>query len=51
MRPHEWGGLVGWGWGGVGYPLGDGELWRCGMWDSQRVDQEGYKVWTVKKKD
>jgi hypothetical protein len=22
---------------------------RCGMWNSQRVDWEGDKVWTVKK--
>jgi hypothetical protein len=27
-----------------------GELRRYGMWNSQRVDQEGDKVWTVRKK-
>jgi hypothetical protein len=30
--------------------VGDREK-RYGMWDSQRVEQEGHKVWTVKKKD
>jgi hypothetical protein len=24
---------------------------RYGMWNSQRVDQEGAKIWSVKKKD
>jgi hypothetical protein len=55
LNPWETWGLV--EWGGVvvvGHPLGD--VWwrqmgerRCGMWNSQRVDQEGDKVWTAKK--
>jgi hypothetical protein len=31
----------GWGWKGVGR--------RYGMWNSQRVDQEGDKIWSIKK--
>jgi hypothetical protein len=36
----------------VGHPRGDwggGGVRRYGMWKSQRVDQEGDKIWTVKK--
>lgn len=29
-----------WWWGGR----------RCGMWNSQNVDQEGTNIWTVKKR-
>lgn len=43
--PREWGGLIWWGWGGDILLAG-----RCGMWNSQKVGWEGYKVWTVKKK-
>jgi hypothetical protein len=38
------GGLV-----GLGHPLGDEGRRKCGMWNSQRVDRDGDKVWTVKK--
>jgi hypothetical protein len=34
---------------GWGHPRGDSRG-RHGMWNSQGVDQEGVKVWTVKKK-
>jgi len=35
--------------GGWGHPLGD-RGWGYGMWNSQRVDWEGDKIWSVKKK-
>jgi hypothetical protein len=40
--PREWEGLVGWGFEG-GHPLGD-ERRYYGMWNSERVDQEGDKI-------
>jgi hypothetical protein len=38
-----WGGV--WGWG---HPFVDAGR-RYGMWNRQRVDLEGDKIWTVKK--
>ena len=35
---------------GWGHPLGDGDERSYGMWNSQRMDQECDKVWTVKLK-
>jgi hypothetical protein len=36
---------------GKGRPHGErGTGRRYGMWNSQRVDQEGNKIWSVKKK-
>jgi hypothetical protein len=44
----EFRGLVGWGWG---HYRGDSSMGRkYEMWNSRRVDQEGNKIWTVKKK-
>jgi hypothetical protein len=34
---------------GGGYPHRDGVERRYGMWNSQRVDWERDKIWTVKK--
>jgi hypothetical protein len=45
--PREWGCLVGWWWGHVLETREVGR--RYGMWNSQRVDQNGDKVWTVKR--
>jgi hypothetical protein len=46
--PREFRGLVGWGLG-VGTSLGRQGTWRrYGMWNSQRVDQDGNKVWSIK---
>jgi hypothetical protein len=37
---------------GGGYPHGNREAGRrYGMWTSWRVDQEGNKIWGVKKKE
>ena len=44
--PTEFRGLVGWG-SGVEHPLGDTGS-RHGMWNSQRVDQDGDKAWTIR---
>ena len=42
--------LVGWEWGGEwGHPLGD-EGRRYGMWNSQRTNREGDKIWSDQKK-
>jgi hypothetical protein len=39
-----------WGGGGGGILVERGrEGRRYGMWNSQRVDWEGYKIWTMKK--
>jgi hypothetical protein len=46
--PREFRDLVGWGWG---HPCGDrGVGRRYGMWKSQRVNQEGNKIWSKKLK-
>lgn len=47
---RDWGGGVGGGLGGWEHTCEDGS-WerRSGMWNNQRVNQEGNKFWTVKK--
>jgi hypothetical protein len=37
------------GWGGGDILVEMGHGWRYGMWNSQRVDWEGDKIWVVKK--
>ena len=33
-----------------GHPYGDREVGRkCGRWNTQRIDQEGNKIWSMKK--
>jgi hypothetical protein len=39
-----------WGWGNPPGDWGGGVRRRCGISNSQRVDLEGDKIWTVKKK-
>jgi hypothetical protein len=51
LRPPGVGRSSGVGIKGCGYPLGDLEALGVGrkyrMWNSQRVDWEGDKVWTI----
>jgi hypothetical protein len=30
--------------------MGEGQQGRCGMWNSWKVNQDGDKIWTVKKR-
>jgi hypothetical protein len=50
--PREWGSLVEWEGGDILVEMGEGVgrvvvEGRYGMWDSQRVDWEGDKIWSV----